>query len=92
MHCLRCGGLMLMERFFDFLDDTDQFEFTGWRCLVCGEIMEPLIAANPRNPTMEPSGRGAALTQAYAHLGGRLASIRVPLKLIAQGRHERRTP
>ncbi len=36
---------MLIERFFDFLDDTDQFEFTGWRCLICGEIVGPLITA-----------------------------------------------
>lgn len=92
MHCQRCGGLVLMERFFDFLDDTDQFEFTGWRCILCEEIVDPLIVAHGENSGMETWGRRVALAQAYSHLAGRLASIRVPLKLIAQGRQERRTP
>ncbi len=88
MRCQRCDRLMLMERFFDFLDDTEQVEFTGWRCLICGEIVAPLIAGNPENPTWETTGRRAALAQAYSHLAGRLASIRVPLKRVAQGRQE----
>ncbi len=43
MECLRCGGLMVRERFNDFLDDMNRLEFKGYRCLVCGEILDSKI-------------------------------------------------
>ena len=44
MVCPRCDGLMLQEVFVDFAGTDDSFE--GWRCLVCGEIVDPVIASN----------------------------------------------
>jgi len=44
MVCPRCNGFMLQEVFVDF-DGTDG-SFEGWRCLVCGEIVDPVIASN----------------------------------------------
>jgi len=34
---------MVRERFHDFLDDMGRIEFRGLRCLVCGEILDPMI-------------------------------------------------
>jgi len=44
MVCPRCDGLMLQEVFVDFAGTDGSFE--GWRCLVCGEIVDPVIASN----------------------------------------------
>ena len=44
MVCPRCDGLMLQEVFVDFAGMDGSFE--GWRCLVCGEIVDPVITRN----------------------------------------------
>jgi hypothetical protein len=35
---------MVEEVFEDLEDDTGLLNFTGWRCLTCGEILDPTIA------------------------------------------------
>ena len=37
---------MVPEVFEDLGDDTGALRFRGWRCLSCGEILDPLIATN----------------------------------------------
>jgi len=37
---------MITESFTDLLDDTGQLRFSGWRCVVCGEIVDPVIVSN----------------------------------------------
>jgi DNA-directed RNA polymerase subunit RPC12/RpoP len=39
--CPRCNGAMVYERFQDMLD-----LFYAWRCLNCGEIVDPVVARN----------------------------------------------
>lgn len=46
MMCLRCDGLMVCELFEDFEGLSSDYEFTGWRCLNCGAIVDPVIAAH----------------------------------------------
>jgi phage major head subunit gpT-like protein len=46
MHCLKCNGKMAHERYYDFLDETGKYSFEGWRCLVCGDIVDPVILGN----------------------------------------------
>ena len=46
MQCLRCNGLMVLERFNDLWDNTGEIHFEGLRCLVCGEIVDPMILTN----------------------------------------------
>jgi hypothetical protein len=38
VRCRRCGGRMILEKFFD-VNNT----FQGWHCLICGEILDPVI-------------------------------------------------
>lgn len=46
MECPRCRGVMTRDWFADIDDDTGKREFPGWRCLICGEILDPVISAN----------------------------------------------
>jgi hypothetical protein len=46
MTCSRCKGVMVHEVFEDLFDDTGSLCFKGWRCVICGEILDPVIANN----------------------------------------------
>jgi len=41
MSCPRCGGKMVCEPNY-----TESGIWWGWRCLFCGEILDPVIAEN----------------------------------------------
>jgi len=44
MNCLRCHGLMVTIP----LEDTggSSLAFSGWQCLICGEVIDAVINAN----------------------------------------------
>ncbi|MBI3810645.1 MAG: hypothetical protein HY283_00330 [Nitrospirae bacterium] len=44
--CPRCGGLMVIEHCFDFMDDTGHLDFPAQRCVQCGELVDPVILHN----------------------------------------------
>jgi hypothetical protein len=39
--CHRCDGIMILERFYGRGE-----VFSGWRCVLCGEILDSLILEN----------------------------------------------
>jgi hypothetical protein len=39
--CLRCRGALTYEKFYGPGD-----QFWGWKCLICGEIIDPVILVN----------------------------------------------
>jgi len=41
VRCPRCDGAMVFERFQDMLT-----LFYSWRCLNCGEIVDPVVSKN----------------------------------------------
>jgi len=45
MQCHRCTSEMFVENFQD-LKATGNPNFTGWRCLICGEIFDSVIHSN----------------------------------------------
>ena len=45
MNCPRCTGLMVRD---DLQDETGLERFAAWRCLICGEIFDPVILENQR--------------------------------------------
>ncbi|MFI5305481.1 MAG: hypothetical protein ACHQYP_11905 [Nitrospiria bacterium] len=45
MQCHRCKSEMYVERFQD-LQATGDPTFTGWKCLICGEIFDSVIFSN----------------------------------------------
>jgi hypothetical protein len=44
--CSRCGGLMVIEQGFDLLDRGGHFDVRAWRCVQCGEFIDPVILQN----------------------------------------------
>jgi hypothetical protein len=39
--CLRCRGVMIHDKFYG-----SQGQFQGWKCLICGEIVDPVVLEN----------------------------------------------
>ena len=38
IHCQRCYGRMAFEKFY-----SQDSSFFGWRCVMCGDILDPVI-------------------------------------------------
>ena len=51
--CTRCGGLMVSDFCLDVLGNIGEAEFTGKRCVQCGEVVDPVILSN-RQLRQEP--------------------------------------
>lgn len=49
MDCVRCQGFMVVDCFVD-LAASGETAFNGWRCVVCGNISDPVIIANRHTP------------------------------------------
>ena len=43
MHCTRCDGLMVTDSLIDLLESSVPMWMKGWRCVSCGNIIDPLI-------------------------------------------------
>jgi len=41
VRCYRCDGVMIYEKFYG-----DCEHFFGWKCIYCGEIVDPVILEN----------------------------------------------
>ncbi len=53
MECRRCRGLMVVDRCWD-LQESMEISFSGWRCLICGEIIDPIIMQNRLHRPLPP--------------------------------------
>ncbi len=53
MDCPRCHGLMIVEQCRDVLESSATFCVDGYRCLLCGEILDQAILDNRRR-TCDP--------------------------------------
>lgn len=51
MPCTRCGGWMTPDQFMDLLNSTELM-FDGWRCVNCGEVVDPLVLQNRETPEL----------------------------------------
>jgi hypothetical protein len=66
MLCPRCGGVMSREYFISREGGSTAQPYEGWRCISCGEVIDPLILRNRMR-------MGAAVGQnkpAYARRAG----------------------
>ena len=43
-------GVMLVTPYIDLQDDTRQIGLTAWRCMSCGEVIDPVILQNRERP------------------------------------------
>lgn len=46
MKCPKCKGSMVYETFTN--QDNLAWHYDGWRCLYCGEVLDPVIIANKK--------------------------------------------
>ena len=51
MSCMRCGGVMVEEEFSNGADGAVPWWYRGWRCLFCGDVIDPLILRHRRDST-----------------------------------------
>ena len=54
--CFRCRGAMIYDKFYGL-----QEQFWGWKCVICGEIVDPVILENRQ---LMRSGQGINLRRA----------------------------
>ena len=70
MGCPRCHNLMVVERFVDLETSPSVSFFTGWRCVCCGEILDPIILQN-RTLHPEPQDGRAQLNKGGIYISKR---------------------
>jgi uncharacterized Zn finger protein len=46
MTCTRCRGCMAKDHFMDLLESSEEMWLTGWRCLNCGHVYDPVMERN----------------------------------------------
>lgn len=48
MECTRCQGILVPDYSFDHLDATSPGHVRTWRCVMCGDVVDPVILDNRR--------------------------------------------
>ncbi len=57
MTCPRCQGLMVSATLEDAKSTLSREPLRAWRCLLCGEVLDPTIAQHRKGPPKPPPGR-----------------------------------
>lgn len=59
--CVRCGGLTVMEALTGGAPDSPGWEVTVRRCILCGDIVDPVILAHRKSLLLaQPHGKPGA--------------------------------
>ena len=43
MQCTKCNGLMVADNLIDIKETGIPIRMRGWRCVSCGDIVDPVI-------------------------------------------------
>jgi hypothetical protein len=46
MTCTRCQGCMAKDYFLDLMESAESMWLVGWRCLNCGNVLDPVMERN----------------------------------------------
>ncbi len=46
MTCTRCQGCMAKDHFLDLMESAESMWLAGWRCLNCGNVLDPVLERN----------------------------------------------
>jgi len=67
MTCERCHGLMVSEQIYDFQGMNSDLCVDGYRCLLCGNLVDATILENRRRSTeaVEPIARNGPRMQRF---------------------------
>jgi hypothetical protein len=52
MTCTRCQGCMAKDHFLDLMESAESMWIPGWRCLNCGNVLDPVMERNRRGQGM----------------------------------------
>jgi hypothetical protein len=52
MTCTRCQGCMAKDHFLDLMESAESMWLAGWRCLNCGNVLDPVLERNRRGQEM----------------------------------------
>ena len=52
MTCTRCQGCMTKDHFIDLMESSESMWMAGWRCLNCGNVLDPVTERNRRGQEM----------------------------------------
>jgi len=63
MTCTRCHGCMAKDYFLDLMESAESMWLAGWRCLNCGNVLDPVMERNRR-------GLGIAAVVSTARMPG----------------------
>jgi len=63
MTCTRCHGCMAKDYFLDLMESAESMWLAGWRCLNCGNVLDPVMERNRR-------GLGMAAVVSTARMPG----------------------
>jgi hypothetical protein len=55
MHCAKCDGLMVADNLIDIMESSIPMWMKGWRCVSCGNIVDPLIQKHRMSQQAEAS-------------------------------------
>ena len=75
MECTRCDGLMVSDHLTDMRESSIPMWMKGWRCVFCGNIVDPLIQ---RHRMIQQAGASRLLGKEAA-----MPRLRHALKAIA---------
>ena len=53
MECPKCQGVMVVDYFLD-MEASDDLWMPGWRCLLCGNVIDPLIVDHQQRQKTHP--------------------------------------
>ncbi|MBI3610793.1 MAG: hypothetical protein HY204_08845 [Nitrospirae bacterium] len=59
MRCPKCEGMMNFEEFINVGGGEMAWSYEGWRCIYCGEIVDPLILMNREQSKTEEETHAA---------------------------------
>ena len=74
MKCVRCEGLMVPDCFID-LEETGHHWMSGWRCMNCGHVVDPVTEHNRK---LKAQGLVNGVTRPQKTKG--LANVSVPIQ------------
>jgi hypothetical protein len=63
MTCTRCQGCMTKDHFIDLMESSESMWMVGWRCLNCGNVLDPVMERNR-------GGQGVTAVASIARVSG----------------------
>lgn len=75
MTCMRCKGFMVLDDLIDLRESFVPMWMRGWRCIACGNIVDPLILRH--RPNGLSGARRALRSKAASPASARVARRRM---------------